>query len=402
MSKSPSLRRIQADIRELALDPSDQYFAAPLENDMFEWHFTIRGAEGTDFEGGIYHGRILLPAEYPYKPPHIMFLTPSGRFETNTKVCLSFSAYHPELWQPAWGIRLILEALISFLPTPGDGAIGALDYKPSERKRLAKASQTWSCPTCGRIASLLPTVDDPATRKQNQSATNGGRGGKRSSAFSKEIRELQRLQQQTEGGVLRTKKKAAEDTAAGDRAAAPTLVEEKPKKQTEEPPIDGDDSNNACSHETVVEKAATTATTGENECGTNPSTTIDETNGKAAFGDEQLPAQQQQEPNKIEPEPAATAAPADPASGGGGDAYETAADFAPADSLSKLADPLVTVSILLMICICILLCQKGVDLSRELRQLQATPLVVEQGLAAAAGQAAASSVAAAAAASEEL
>jgi ubiquitin-conjugating enzyme E2 J1 len=38
MSKSPSLRRIQADIRELALDPSDRYHAAPLENDMFEWY----------------------------------------------------------------------------------------------------------------------------------------------------------------------------------------------------------------------------------------------------------------------------------------------------------------------------------------------------------------------------
>jgi ubiquitin-conjugating enzyme E2 J1 len=60
MSKSPSLRRIQADIRELARDPSDRYFAAPLENDMFEWHFTIRGADGTDFEGGVYHGRILV------------------------------------------------------------------------------------------------------------------------------------------------------------------------------------------------------------------------------------------------------------------------------------------------------------------------------------------------------
>lgn len=49
-----------ADIRELALDPSDQYCAAPLEHDMFEWHFTIRGAVGTDFEGGVYHGRILV------------------------------------------------------------------------------------------------------------------------------------------------------------------------------------------------------------------------------------------------------------------------------------------------------------------------------------------------------
>jgi hypothetical protein len=37
MSKSPSLRRIQADVRELVLDPSDRYHAAPLEDDMFEW-----------------------------------------------------------------------------------------------------------------------------------------------------------------------------------------------------------------------------------------------------------------------------------------------------------------------------------------------------------------------------
>jgi len=134
MSKPPALRRIQADIRELSIDPSDQYAASPLEDDMFEWHFTIRGAPDTDFEGGIYHGRILLPKDYPFKPPNIVFLTPSGRFETGVKVCLSFSAHHPELWQPAWGIRLILEALISFLPTPADGAIGALDWSSAERK----------------------------------------------------------------------------------------------------------------------------------------------------------------------------------------------------------------------------------------------------------------------------
>jgi hypothetical protein len=46
------------------------------------------------------------PPEYPFKPLRIVFLTPSARFETNTKVCLIFSAFHPELWQPAWGIRL--------------------------------------------------------------------------------------------------------------------------------------------------------------------------------------------------------------------------------------------------------------------------------------------------------
>ena len=106
-------------------------------------HFTIRGAEGTDFEGGVYHGRILLPTDYPFKPPNIVFLTPTGRFETGVKVCLSFSAHHPELWQPAWGVRLILEALISFLPTPADGAIGSLDWSSAERKRKFSCVYGW-------------------------------------------------------------------------------------------------------------------------------------------------------------------------------------------------------------------------------------------------------------------
>uniref|UniRef100_A0A1X7SER8 UBC core domain-containing protein n=1 Tax=Amphimedon queenslandica TaxID=400682 RepID=A0A1X7SER8_AMPQE len=30
---------------------------------------------GTDYEGGRYHGHILLPPEYPMKPPSIVILT---------------------------------------------------------------------------------------------------------------------------------------------------------------------------------------------------------------------------------------------------------------------------------------------------------------------------------------
>lgn len=209
--KSPSLRRIQADIRELAIDPSDRYHAAPLENDMFEWHFTIKGADGTDFEGGIYHGRILLPAEYPFKPPNIVFLTPTGRFETNTKVCLSFSAYHPELWQPAWGIRLILEALISFLPTKGDGAIGALDWSSEERKRLAKESRSYVCPHCGSIADIIKDVEEKVKIKRANDNKNDGDDSS-SNKFLKQIEHLHELQATAEGGKKDDKKVETEVT----------------------------------------------------------------------------------------------------------------------------------------------------------------------------------------------
>ena len=56
---------------------TSEYSAAPLEDNLFEWHFTVRGPGETEFEGGIYHGRIIVPPEYPMKPPDIILLTAS-------------------------------------------------------------------------------------------------------------------------------------------------------------------------------------------------------------------------------------------------------------------------------------------------------------------------------------
>jgi len=108
-----------------------------MQDNIFEWLFAIRGAWGTEFEGGIYHGRILMPAEYPFKPPAFVMMTPSGRFETGTKICLSISSYHPESWQPSWSVQSALVALIAFMQTPGNGAIGSLDTSTDVRKEMA-------------------------------------------------------------------------------------------------------------------------------------------------------------------------------------------------------------------------------------------------------------------------
>jgi ubiquitin-conjugating enzyme E2 J1 len=55
--RSPSVKRIMREAQELT-QPTDQYHAAPFEENLFEWHFTIRGPSNTPFEGGLYHGRI--------------------------------------------------------------------------------------------------------------------------------------------------------------------------------------------------------------------------------------------------------------------------------------------------------------------------------------------------------
>lgn len=129
----------------------------------------------------------------------IPFFQPNGRFETQTKICLSISNHHPEHWQPSWSgafflffiklllssyfmlnskdfhcldftftfscfkfhmrwslfpfswnphlcwllfvVRTALVALIAFMPTNPNGALGSLDYKKEERRVLAIKSR---------------------------------------------------------------------------------------------------------------------------------------------------------------------------------------------------------------------------------------------------------------------
>jgi len=160
-TRSPAVKRLMKEAAELSVATAD-YQAAPLEENLFEWHFTVRGPGETDFQGGVYHGRIIVPAEYPMKPPDIIILTPNGRFEVGKKICLSISGHHPETWQPSWSIRTALLAIIGFMPSPAQGTIGSLDYTPEERQDLARKSLSWRCPSCGQIASLLAPPGEEA------------------------------------------------------------------------------------------------------------------------------------------------------------------------------------------------------------------------------------------------
>ena len=139
---SPSVRRILREMRELADAANDDepFIAEACEDDIFEWHFALLGPPGTPFEGGIYHGRIIMPPEYPFKPPSFVLLTANGRFETGTKICLSITPHHPKQWQPSWSVRTALTAIRAFFPTPAEGAVGSLDWSDDVRRELAVAS----------------------------------------------------------------------------------------------------------------------------------------------------------------------------------------------------------------------------------------------------------------------
>ncbi|KAF5010481.1 hypothetical protein FDECE_3373 [Fusarium decemcellulare] len=149
-TKSPTIRRILREAAELSNSPSADYTAEPLESDLFEWHFTLRGPPNSVYSNGVYHGRIVLPPTYPLRPPSFRFMTPSGRFEANREICLSISGHHEETWQPAWGVRTALVALRSFMETNARGQLGGLETTDAVRQRLATESTSFKCTTCGK------------------------------------------------------------------------------------------------------------------------------------------------------------------------------------------------------------------------------------------------------------
>jgi hypothetical protein len=70
-TKNTAVKRINADVKEIEKHPSWRYHAAPLEDDIFEWHFTIRGTRLTaSLAHSLTHSRHCLTTSLPHSLTH--------------------------------------------------------------------------------------------------------------------------------------------------------------------------------------------------------------------------------------------------------------------------------------------------------------------------------------------
>jgi ubiquitin-conjugating enzyme E2 J2 len=153
MSSDVATRRLRKELVELHNEPMTNpvMLVAPNESNLFEIHYVIDVGSTKDenpYQGGIYHGKLVFPKEYPMKPPGVIMLTPSGRFKTNQRLCLSLSDFHPESWSPAWTIRSILLGLYSFMLEPDtvitNGSIEANLTSTEHKRKLAQQSLSFN------------------------------------------------------------------------------------------------------------------------------------------------------------------------------------------------------------------------------------------------------------------
>mmetsp|Transcript_1784 Transcript_1784/g.3868 ORF Transcript_1784/g.3868 Transcript_1784/m.3868 type:complete len:150 (-) Transcript_1784:83-532(-) len=143
-----AVRRIRRELELIRAYTGDAYSAAPVDDDdMFKWVATIQGPKNSPYEGGLFNLSILLPADYPFKPPHVRFTTKLYHPNINERgdECLDITN---DQWSPAFTIEKVLLALASLLsdPNPDDYPLMpeiAWQYK-NDKQAFIETARDWT------------------------------------------------------------------------------------------------------------------------------------------------------------------------------------------------------------------------------------------------------------------
>jgi len=140
----PDRARLQKELKDILTGADESGVTAEVVgDDMAHWKGTLKGPEGTPYEGGTFIVDIRLDDDYPYNPPKMKFDTrvwhPNVSSQTGA-ICLDILKKE---WSPALTIRTTLHSLQALLcaPEPDDpqDAEVARQFKdnPEEFKKTA-------------------------------------------------------------------------------------------------------------------------------------------------------------------------------------------------------------------------------------------------------------------------
>jgi ubiquitin-conjugating enzyme E2 D/E len=122
-------KRIQKELTELVRDPPTNCSGGPLDDDIMKWRATITGPDGSPYSGGVFFLDIDFPVDYPFKPPHVKFITPilHPNINSNGGICLDILKNN---WSPALTASKLLLSISSLLnePNPDDPLVPDLAH----------------------------------------------------------------------------------------------------------------------------------------------------------------------------------------------------------------------------------------------------------------------------------
>lgn len=151
-ASSPAIRRVLAEIGKLANGMNiEGVHVFPSPEDVMFWRVLVEGPLASPFEGGVFALQVVVPSNFPFKPPAITFDTPIYHCNVNDsgKICLD------ELqggWSPSKTIAQCLQAIRNMLAEPdtdnalrqwiAEETLGHLQHGDADTRYPDKARQS--------------------------------------------------------------------------------------------------------------------------------------------------------------------------------------------------------------------------------------------------------------------
>lgn len=186
MATPAATKRLAREYAAITKSPPPYIIAHPSEHNILEWHYILTGPPETPYEGGQYWGTLMFPPDYPFAPPAIRMHTPSGRFQSSVRLCLSISDFHPKSFNPAWEVSTILTGLLSFM-TSEEMTTGSVRATDAERKLFSARTRWWNSTGGGTHGQSHQSLSSSNTR--GIGAIKAGDGGAKFRAEWPELNE---------------------------------------------------------------------------------------------------------------------------------------------------------------------------------------------------------------------
>ena len=145
------IKRVISDLNEITFGKGE-----PLWNDGIHVYYNtddittiyacLIGPEDTPYEDGFFGFRIMIPQEYPFKPPKVKFKTKIYHPNINSSggICLDILK---DQWSPALTITKVLLSICSLLddPNPDDPLVPDIadEYK-NNREKYNTTARSWT------------------------------------------------------------------------------------------------------------------------------------------------------------------------------------------------------------------------------------------------------------------
>lgn len=140
-------KRLLRDIQSIKEDQDWAFVVTPSEADINKLKASFEGPKNTPYEGGVFVVDIVVPNEYPLKPPNVKFDTrlfhPNVSSQTGA-ICLDILK---NAWTPVYTIKSILISLQQLLDSPNpsdpqDAEVAAVYLK--DRAQFDVTAAQWT------------------------------------------------------------------------------------------------------------------------------------------------------------------------------------------------------------------------------------------------------------------